>query len=296
MCRRVELQAGRAPAPVRKRAEMKVHAYRFDMGNRFKSGEISIPLVGVLTLMVFSLQACFNYSPAFGVLYVVPVWAAVRATRLWGGLVLCAVAATLMTLLQCANNPTSLAQAVLDWFIRLGSFGVVVCLISMLETALEQANSAAFVDPLTGVLNRRALAQFAKRFLPAQAADVVIMIDCDGFKMINDRHGHQAGDHVLQILAKLLEAETRKNDMVVRMGGDEFAVILSDATLQSARTLLGRVEERFRDAMYDAGYECTVSIGIAEAEHEENLDHVLNRADQAMYRRKQNRRIDVQLN
>jgi len=201
-----------------------------------------------------------------------------------------------MTLIQCVNNSATDLQSAIDFGIRVASFSVVTYLIFKLELALEEAKTDAFLDPLTGVLNRRALAQFAHRFLPRVSPDVVVIIDCDGFKRVNDQYGHRAGDHILQMLAKLLEAETRHSDMVVRMGGDEFALILSDADPQIAGRVLGRVEATFRQQMQDAGYECSISIGIAESEEAADLDELLHRADTAMYRQKKKNRIDAFLN
>jgi diguanylate cyclase (GGDEF)-like protein len=95
-----------------------------------------------------------------------------------------------------------------------------------LQGAKVVAEEQAFTDTLTGLKNRRALDEILGQLLAANAAFAVMHIDLDYFKAVNDTLGHAAGDHVLQVVGKIMLEETRTADMVARVGGDEFTVIL----------------------------------------------------------------------
>ncbi len=153
----------------------------------------------------------------------------------------------------------------------------------------------AHLDALTGLGNRHAL----EAQLPAEWAACsrratslsVLIADLDRFKAINDRHGHAAGDLVLQGTARILQDTARGSDFVGRYGGEEFVVVASDCDLFGAwaladrfRIALGRMAEPHRPY----GERVTASVGIASAPPSDELDpeELLRRADQALYRAK----------
>jgi diguanylate cyclase (GGDEF)-like protein len=154
---------------------------------------------------------------------------------------------------------------------------------------------------LTGLLNRHALREFAQhafnRALLRNQPMTVVVIDCDGFKQLNDTYGHQAGDHVLMLLARSLESQTRQTDLVARLGGDEFAVVCQNTGIDEARQILQRVDESFTTMVIDAGYAASLSIGFGTTSEGHNeLDAVLEVADQAMYRHKKQKKAGAFLN
>jgi diguanylate cyclase (GGDEF)-like protein len=119
------------------------------------------------------------------------------------------------------------------------------------------------------------------------------MFDLDGFKFVNDRYGHVAGDELLRQFAGELRASSRATDLVGRWGGDEFLIVL-DASLQDARAQLERVQ-KWVCGSYElpgSGIKLHVeaSMGVAAFTPPETLGQLLNRADQAMYERKRSRR------
>ena len=160
------------------------------------------------------------------------------------------------------------------------------------------------IDPLTGLLNRRGLknrvGRLRQRGLGAGAAPgiVVAMIDFDHFKSINDRYGHAAGDAVLRGLGRLLLSHVRPNDLAVRMGGEEFAVVWQGVSAEDALKLAERLRQSVADEIFktEAGdLRCTVSIGIAMPRaQEEALDDLLGRADAALYKAKREGRNRVE--
>jgi diguanylate cyclase (GGDEF)-like protein len=160
--------------------------------------------------------------------------------------------------------------------------------------ASERRRREAFGDYLTGLANRRAFFEAAEQELARSKAvpraTAVITFDADHFKAINDRHGHPGGDTVLQQLAAVLGETFREVDVVARIGGEEFAVLLPSTDLPRAAV----VAERLRAAvasqvvLFDgARIRYTVSAGVACLDAGEGLeggiDLLLKRADQALY-------------
>jgi diguanylate cyclase (GGDEF)-like protein len=158
---------------------------------------------------------------------------------------------------------------------------------------VEQLHSAATTDELTGLYNRRALeerlAAEISRSLRHQLHTSVLLIDLDRFKMINDTMGHAAGDRLLIQVAKILRQQCRALDVVGRLGGDEFLVILPMTKPSEAQVFVGRVQTSLRD-MERTSPEfgaCTLSMGVAESpRHGTTVSSLLAAADTALYKAK----------
>ncbi|HXE57273.1 MAG TPA: GGDEF domain-containing protein [Gemmatimonadales bacterium] len=167
---------------------------------------------------------------------------------------------------------------------------------------VEQLHSAATTDALTGVYNRRALeerlAAEIARGVRHQFATSVVLVDVDRFKLVNDTLGHAAGDRLLTLIADLLRRECRSLDVVGRIGGDEFLVILPMTDPAGARVYVGRVQEglaRLEAAHPELGRP-TLSLGIAEApRHGTTVSELLAAADSALYRAKRGGRNAVEV-
>jgi diguanylate cyclase (GGDEF)-like protein len=145
----------------------------------------------------------------------------------------------------------------------------------------------AATDELTGSPNRRA---FLDRLVPAIAAiaagraSAVCLVDLDGFKEVNDRDGHLAGDGVLKDVAAALAGAVRETDTVARLGGDEFAVLARTGPDLPGDLLAERL--RAAVAAVGAGRGVTASVGVAALTAGDDVEAVLHRADEAMYRAK----------
>ncbi len=166
--------------------------------------------------------------------------------------------------------------------------------LSNLSQQLEQAESEARNDPLTGLANRRRLAEFLKTL--GQASFCFLIVDIDHFKNINDTYGHDVGDEILQEVGTILSDCTRKTDLAARVGGEEFCVVFPE-TDQTTSTKLAealRQSIEMKPFRTSAGIvEITVSIGIAE--HRPGKEHALafKAADEALYQSKKNGRNQV---
>lgn len=146
----------------------------------------------------------------------------------------------------------------------------------------------AVSDELTGILNRagwndQAPVALATAVL-AERPSSLLYLDLDHFKSINDRHGHATGDQVIEHAAELIRREVRQGDLVARLGGEEFAVLLPGAPLARAAVVAERIRGHFED---DEGpVPATLSVGIAECLPDEPLEELMARADQALLRAK----------
>ncbi len=157
-----------------------------------------------------------------------------------------------------------------------------------LQEARIAAEEQAFTDILTGLKNRRALNAVLERLITAGESFAVMHIDLDYFKAVNDSLGHAAGDHVLQTVARIMVQETRSSDMVVRLGGDEFTVVLPDVRNESMLKRIGqRIIDQLEEPIEFNGKACKVSASIGtvwiQRGDRQSREVVLANADAALY-------------
>ena len=173
----------------------------------------------------------------------------------------------------------------------------------LLESRNEHLEGLAVLDPLTGIGNRRSLAEAYSKMQNAAGGERLsfLLMDIDDFKQANDRHGHLHGDQVLVTLARKLErlAAAVKGSHCARFGGDEFALLLVGVSPQDAAALAEELRVRFSArALASDGGTVSLSIGIASLETANDLplEALIARADEALYRAKQlgRNRVEVQ--
>lgn len=160
----------------------------------------------------------------------------------------------------------------------------------------QELERLATTDPLTGLANRRAFLMRAREEVDRAARHgrpmSVVMIDIDHFKVINDRHGHDVGDQVLQRVAALVRDTVRQSvDVVARFGGEEFVLLLPETGLAGARILAERIRKAFEESLVDTDggpVSFTASFGVEEFRTalDTGVETVLKRADDALYRAK----------
>jgi len=149
----------------------------------------------------------------------------------------------------------------------------------------EQLRHLSIHDPLTGVYNRMYFTEEMERLERGRHYPVsIIVADLDGLKQVNDTRGHAAGDRLIQAAAQVLKEGVRADDVVARIGGDEFAVILSDTTAASAATVLERIRECEKEVNRHAtDFVVSLSLGTATAELKGSVEEALRVADLRMY-------------
>jgi diguanylate cyclase (GGDEF)-like protein len=165
--------------------------------------------------------------------------------------------------------------------------------VAELETRVDE-------DPLTGLVNRRGFERALERALAFVrrygATAALLYLDLDGFKPINDRFGHAAGDWALGRVARLLGAKVRASDVVGRVGGDEFAVLLWKVTGAQAEEKARAIEAMIEQESFEragARFSLGLSAGIATLSADDTAIAVVARADQAMYARKRERKLSA---
>lgn len=162
-------------------------------------------------------------------------------------------------------------------------------LMRRLESQHQVMKDIAMRDPLTSLYNRYYLNEISSGLI-GDAHDSgqnlsLMVVDADHFKLINDTRGHKTGDEVLQEVARALQGICRSDDLVARIGGEEFVVVLPGVGLAEA-TARGDATRARIAALMPCGLEVTASIGIAALTRGESYDELFHRADSAMYRAK----------
>jgi diguanylate cyclase (GGDEF)-like protein len=168
--------------------------------------------------------------------------------------------------------------------------------LQVMAQRLAEAEQLADGDVLTPLVNRRAFMREVQRAIALtrrhQTPASLVYVDLDGFKAINDRHGHAAGDAVLIAVAERLTAEVREADVVGRIGGDEFAILLMHADFEAARAKAQALAEVVAARPVSFGgvdIRLTVSCGARQIGAADTAEQALAEADAAMYLRKPNK-------
>jgi len=166
--------------------------------------------------------------------------------------------------------------------------------LSTLSTRLQQAESEARNDPLTGLANRRRLAEFLKHLEHSKFC--FLIIDIDFFKKINDAYGHDVGDEVLQQLAIILKESIRDTDLAARIGGEEFCIVFPNTNIEISISLANKLRQSVATHGFhtqSGSIDVTISIGVSE--HTGNMSHsdTFKAADQALYQSKKQGRNRV---
>ena len=171
-----------------------------------------------------------------------------------------------------------------------------------LSVALERIEFLAMHDALTGLINRRQMTELIQRQhvrgTRNGAPFCIALIDLDNFKRINDEHGHAAGDRVLRAFATESEKIVRATDALGRWGGEEFVLLMPDATLGAAREGAERLRRMFERTPIDVGnavVQMTLSAGMVQFADDESPMRMIERADEALYRAKAQGRNQVVL-
>lgn len=186
-------------------------------------------------------------------------------------------------------------QEVTIWQIRTRSFHGVAIVhedVTDAHEAQQRTHALANADPLTGLANRRALATAIEELSGTSKPGIFAVLDLDGFKLINDRHGHDLGDRVLVIVARRLKHVVRASDTVARIGGDEFALLLNGGKEAAIRleAIAASVRAPIRIDQITLAVDASYGWVPLPSGHL-SLHRLYRAADQAMYRMKSSRRI-----
>ncbi len=162
----------------------------------------------------------------------------------------------------------------------------------------EKLREMSNTDELTGLLNRRGFFAIAQQQLKVAARNrgrlAMVFADMDGFKAINDTLGHQRGDEALKAMAEIFRKTVRDSDLVARISGDEFALLLLDTSAQNLDVMAKRLQKQISEhnSGKASGFTLAVSIGIADYDHEKpcSIDELIRLADTRMYEEKKRKK------
>jgi len=183
----------------------------------------------------------------------------------------------------------------------LEAFSAVASLAIRNGELLAEVRSLAVTDPMTGALNRRGFYARAEQEL-ARCGRYgrplsLVMVDADHFKRVNDTYGHDADDRVLVAIVATSRRGTRTTDVIARLGGEEFCLLLPETRAPDAAVVADRLRCAIADLSFGTRgceFRVTASFGIAEVRPGEGIEEVLRRADEALYRAKEGGRNRVE--
>lgn len=171
-----------------------------------------------------------------------------------------------------------------------------------LEKVNQQLEEISRKDPLTAISNRRDIMEKINyefiRFERNQKAFSIIMGDIDHFKSINDKYGHDCGDHILKLFAKIIVSVVRKQDIVGRWGGEEFILLLPETNLEGGKIAAEKVRRRIdqNEFIYrNKKIHVSITLGVSEISNNKDIDSCIKEADTALYKGKHNGRNRVEV-
>ncbi|MFB5086793.1 GGDEF domain-containing protein [Psychrobacillus sp. PGGUH221] len=154
----------------------------------------------------------------------------------------------------------------------------------MQQETVADFKHQSLTDPLTGLKNRRYSEFVFTDLIESNQQFSIMMIDIDHFKLVNDEFGHNAGDEVLKFLASKMKSFTRDHDVCIRLGGEEFIVLLPNCILSEAYTIAEKLRKDIEISIPPTNKKITISLGVAEYRNSfESITDVMNRVDVALY-------------
>jgi diguanylate cyclase (GGDEF)-like protein len=270
----------------------------FFAGMRYTGNFVNAPFVGLCGYSAWILWKHRNG----------PFGAVARVSSLIAGgqAVVAAYRATFGTLRYSFSGSSINACTNPYWIYSLAAAAYLAACMAMCEMWFlvnelqRELDRRAHTDPLTGALNRRSMEEIAlretARSLRYGNALSMIELDIDNFKHLNDTRGHAAGDCALQALVRCLNGSLRQQDSLARTGGEEFAILLPDATCEAALTIAERVRQAVADleVPFETGaIRMTLCAGVAQFNPACNWEEMMRRADGAMYAAKRRGRNRV---
>ena len=249
-------------------------------------------VLGVLLLgMVAFLDYITGVEFSFSLFYLIPITLISWAISERLGLVFAILGSCIWIAVDIwsgnSNRTSNLFAYMWNAITRLGFFLLPVFMIR-LNRALQREKELARTDFLTGVLNARFFHELAQmeinRSVRYKRPFTLAFIDVDNFKTINDTFGHTTGDIVLRAIGMNIKTHLRRTDIVARVGGDEFVVLLPETNAQIAPVAISNMQRALLNEMNENGWSVTFSIGVLTlSDPRLSVDEMLGRTDQLMY-------------
>ncbi len=247
---------------------------------------VGFSLIGGVGLLDFLTRYEFDFS----LLYLIPIALLTWLTGRRLGMV-ASVLSVCLRLLSHVATENSIAELVVPaWnaLIRLSMFVIVALLLSALRKALDRERELAKVDYMTGAINSRFFSEVVQMELHRtrryKHPFTIAYLDIDNFKSVNDQLGHTIGDQVLRAVVTQAKQRLRKTDVVARVGGDEFAVLLPETDQDAAKVVLSTLHNDIVGGLQQRQWPVTLSIGVLTCRDAPQApDDVVRMVDDLMY-------------
>lgn len=265
----------------------------------------SLTLAGTWRVLLFSIVtialADYQLYPTgvhLGPLYMLPICFACWRLSFRVGLAVAAGTALLLVGTCFAISGEITGAMFGNLALHVLSLVIIAIIVTGLRHSFEREREQARRDYTTGVLTKCAFEQHAGAIVRAGRTDLLLVVlDLDGFKDVNDRHGHSVGDGLLRVFSQGAAAELRAKDSFGRLGGDEFAILLPIAAPDSAPELARTLHRRLSEILAETGHAVTCSMGalIVPAGDKRPLAELVQAADRLMYVAKHSGKNAVQV-
>ncbi|MCL5769490.1 GGDEF domain-containing protein [Acinetobacter sp. ANC5681] len=250
-------------------------------------------LILLITAVLGMIDLATGYEYSFSVFYLLPVSIAAwyDQFKITALTIMLSGMTWLIADIHAGHHYSNTFIPLWNAFVRLGFFSIVAFLLINVRKNWQEMKNLAMKDQLTSLDNSRALdieyRILRKLNFRKQSLFAVGIIDLDGFKAVNDTHGHHRGDEVLLQFSQILKKSCRSSDIVARLGGDEFAIILLDIDETQAYLCDHHLRTLFAESGLNQKYGVDFSMGLAIlSELPENLEDATKTADQLMYQSK----------
>jgi diguanylate cyclase (GGDEF)-like protein len=251
----------------------------------------SLTILGILTVfLVGAVDYLTGPEISFSIFYLLPIFVVAWYTRKDLGIGIALLSAIVWLTADLIGGHVYSHSVIGYWnaAVRLGIFLVVALLVSKIRETLEEERELARKDGLTNAANVR----FFYEILEAERRRAerynrpftVAYLDIDNFKVVNDRHGHRAGDELLLTVVNSIRGNIRSTDAVGRLGGDEFALLLPETDAGSARVVVHKVRDSLLETVRKKEYPVTFSIGVMTyVKPPASINEILHETDKLMY-------------
>jgi diguanylate cyclase (GGDEF)-like protein len=244
----------------------------------------------ILLLLVAAIDFATGFQLRLTIMYLVALLVLTWVMGRLFGVLLSVVACASWAYLDAigghyADNPSLLYW---DWGVVMFGFVIMVIALTELRNALDDAQFESRKDALTGLVNKGGFYQVVGAEIEVcrryKRTLSIAYIDCDNFKIVNDKFGHHVGDQLLQVISKTMLRKLRSSDLPGRLGGDEFAVMLPETNAEACRMVIEMLQQRLLHEMNEHDWPVTFSIGIATfLTMPPSIEEMIQQADKLMY-------------